>query len=102
MLLNNHCHSRADGNPLRSAAWIHPSGTSPAYAGMTLSKVKKNLLMFSPFYKFKISGDSMLPTFKSGDTVVVNRLAYLFSNPKIGDIVACKDPRDGKTLIKRI
>lgn len=44
----------------------------------------------------------MFPTFRDGDVLLVNRLAYLFQKPKIGDIVAVKDPRDKKVLIKRI
>ena len=63
---------------------------------------QKFLTVIIPLYKFKISGSSMMPTFKDGDTVLVNRLAYLFGFPKIRDIVALKDPRDGKVLIKRV
>jgi nickel-type superoxide dismutase maturation protease len=44
----------------------------------------------------------MLPTFRDGDIVLVNRLAYLFTKPHKGDIVAVKDPRDNKVLVKRI
>ena len=55
-----------------------------------------------PIYKYTISGDSMMPRLKSGQSVLVNRLSYLFTKPKIGDVVALKDPRDKKILIKRI
>ncbi len=44
----------------------------------------------------------MFPTLLDGDHVLVNRLAYMFHKPKVGDGVALKDPRDGKVLIKRI
>jgi len=44
----------------------------------------------------------MSPTLRKGDIVLVNRLRYFFSSPKIGDIVVLHDPRDGKALIKRI
>ncbi len=44
----------------------------------------------------------MSPTFKSSDIVLVNRLSYIGKVPKVGDIVALKDPRDKKILIKRI
>ena len=40
----------------------------------------------------------MSPTLEPEDIVLVNR----FSTPKLGDIVAAKDPRDGKILIKRV
>lgn len=44
----------------------------------------------------------MEPVFHAGDFVVVNRLAYVISAPKVGDVIALKDPRDEKVLIKRI
>jgi nickel-type superoxide dismutase maturation protease len=56
------------------------------------------LLTLFPIRKYKISGNSMSPTFKSGTTILVNRL----SKPKAGDIAAVRNPRDGKILIKRI
>ncbi len=59
-------------------------------------------LLLSPIYKYQIFGSSMLPTLKPGDMVLVNRMSYLFLSPKINDIVAVKDPREGKVLIKRI
>jgi len=43
----------------------------------------------------------MEPTIKDGDKVLVNRLAYLFKAPKIGDIVAAKISA-GKIVVKRI
>lgn len=44
----------------------------------------------------------MFPTFEQGEVVLINRLTYWFSAPEIGDVVAVRDPRDGKVLIKRI
>ena len=44
----------------------------------------------------------MEPTITAGETLLVNRLSYLFTNPKENDIIAFHDPRDGKILIKRI
>jgi len=44
----------------------------------------------------------MLPTLPAGQSVMVNRMSYVFNQPQIGDIVALHDPRDGKVLIKRI
>lgn len=41
----------------------------------------------------------MLPAFKSGDLVLVNRLAYFFGLPKVGDLVILKRQ---KYIIKRI
>lgn len=45
----------------------------------------------------------MEPDFKSGEKVLVNRFAYLFSDPLPGEVVAFEDPRErGKILLKRI
>lgn len=62
----------------------------------------KTLLKLFPIYKYQVSGQSMLPALKHRQTVLVNTLAYLLNSPRTGDVVAVKDPRDGKTLIKRI
>jgi nickel-type superoxide dismutase maturation protease len=44
----------------------------------------------------------MSPTLSDSQVVLVNRFSYLFAKPELGDIVACRDPRDGRVLIKRI
>ena len=45
----------------------------------------------------------MEPLFKAGDFVVINRLSYLFSQPKPGDIVAVRNPKErDKILLKKI
>lgn len=53
-----------------------------------------------PIARFKIYGHSMGPIIKNGQTIFVSSIPYLFSNPKIGDIVAFK--KDEKVFIKRI
>ena len=45
----------------------------------------------------------MEPLFKAGDFVVINRLSYLFSQPKPGDIVALRHLKErNKILLKKI
>lgn len=56
----------------------------------------------SPFVIIHIVGKSMFPVLIQGDRVLVNKAVYWFARPCIGDIVACKDPRNGNILIKRI
>ena len=41
----------------------------------------------------------MSPAFKSGDTVLVNKLSYFLNRPNIGDVVVL---RQKKFIIKRI
>jgi signal peptidase I len=41
---------------------------------------------------FEVFDVSMLPTFKEGNIIAVNRLAYLIDKPKQGDVVAVYSP----------
>ena len=61
--------------------------------------------LISSFVLFKVASPtgSMENTIKIGDPVYTFRLAYLFSDPKRGDIVVFPNPDDDtETLIKRI
>jgi nickel-type superoxide dismutase maturation protease len=49
-----------------------------------------------------VSGDSMLPTVKSGQVVVVNRFAYLASKPAIGDVLVFRYPGSRRLMVKRV
>lgn len=42
----------------------------------------------------------MLPKFKPGDSIISFNWAYLFSKPKVGEVVVLK--KSGKDIIKRI
>ena len=56
-----------------------------------------------PITRFKIEDRSMEPNFKSGDYVLVNKLAYAFGNPSKGDIIVFKHPKEkDRILIKRV
>jgi len=44
----------------------------------------------------------MEPAIKTGQQVIVNKTAYLFSDPKRGDIVLFDSPVSDKGLVKRI
>ena len=61
------------------------------------------MTMFSRIFPFSIHivrGHSMQPFLDEGNRVVVFRWAYLFSKPKIGDVVVFRG--SGKGYIKRI
>ena len=49
---------------------------------------------------FKISGHSMMPALKPRDRVIVSSIPFLFSKPKVGDIILFK--YNSKIMIKRI
>lgn len=51
----------------------------------------------------KVSGSSMFPNFKDGDYIITDKLTYKFTEPKRGDVIVFKNPRDeSQDFIKRI
>lgn len=51
----------------------------------------------------KVSGSSMFPNFKNGDYIITDKVSYRFTEPRRGDIVVFKNPRDEtQDFIKRI
>ncbi len=53
--------------------------------------------------RIRVEGFSMEPTFRDGELVIVNKLAYKFSAPQRGDVIVFYYPRDPKEeFIKRI
>ncbi len=56
-----------------------------------------------PFGRYQVAGESMTPALSSGERVLVNKAAYWFSRPRVGDVVVVRDPRQpARLLIKRI
>ena len=49
-----------------------------------------------------IRGRSMTPTLRDGDQYLLNRIAYLFREPKRGDLIVLRDPGHTDMAIKRI
>lgn len=55
------------------------------------------------FSYFIVKEQSMEPSCREGDFVLVSKMSYLFSRPKIGQLVVLKDPGDSSCLVlKRI
>jgi signal peptidase I len=58
---------------------------------------------WSPVTRYVVEGPSMEPAYRARDRVVVNRLAYRFRPPRIGDVVVVRDPDDRtRFLLKRV
>lgn len=57
------------------------------------------LFMFEAFF---VSGDSMLPTLQPGDFVLVNRMAYVGSEPQRDDVVVAVPRTYPGKVVKRI
>lgn len=52
---------------------------------------------------FIVRGDSMVPTFHSGDYLIVDQLSYRFEEPERGDVIIMRYPKDESVyFIKRI
>lgn len=52
---------------------------------------------------FVVDGDSMVPTFKDHDYLIIDELTYRFSDPSRGDVVVFRYPGDPSVFyIKRI
>lgn len=64
--------------------------------------------IFAAIYLFvaqfhKVQGNSMVPTFQTGDYLITEKVSYRFGGPKKGDIIVLKNPRDeSQDFIKRI
>ena len=58
----------------------------------------KFLFLFDYCDEYRVEGDSMLPTLKNGDRVLVEKTANL----RIGDVVVAKHPFRITPIIKRI
>lgn len=53
-----------------------------------------------PFSRYKIVGHSMEPTFHEGEIVWVYTWAYIFNEPKVGDVVIFR--LEKQSLVKRV
>ena len=55
------------------------------------------------FQPFVVKGDSMEPNFHQGDYLIVDEISYRFNEPKRGDVIVFRYPRDtSQRFIKRI
>jgi signal peptidase I len=51
----------------------------------------------------RVDGYSMLPTLHDADRLIVNKLAYRWHDPQVGDIVMVRSPDEPETmLVKRV
>lgn len=51
----------------------------------------------------KVSGNSMVPTYKDEDYLITEKVGYRFGSPQRGDVIILKNPRDeSQDFIKRI
>src|SRR5262249_39648073 len=73
----------------------------------TLFRVLALVLLSLVFFKFlflpiRVVGVSMSPTYRDGSINFVNRLAYVFHEPKRGDVVGIKVTGESILFLKRV
>jgi signal peptidase I len=65
--------------------------------------VYATLIVTFGFQVARVDGQSMIPTLEDQDRLIVNKAAYLFGEPQIGDVVMHYWPEDpSKSFVKRI
>jgi signal peptidase I len=73
--------------------------------GKTLASaaVYATLIVTFGFQVARVDGRSMEPTLHDRDRLIVNKLAYRFADPQVGDIVMLLYPRDpDQSFVKRV
>lgn len=78
-----------------------------AYALAVVLGVTAAILMTASFSVVTIKSQAMSPAVDVGDKVLINKWAYIFDEPQIGDLVAfhCNvysEEGEGSTLIRRV
>ena len=75
-------------------AWLKIAGSAAVYA---------TLLVTFVFQVARVEGHSMAPTLSDQDRLIVNKLAYQFDSPRVGDIVMLYSPsQPDLALVKRV
>lgn len=60
------------------------------------------LLRFFVFSTIRVDGPSMQDTLFTGENIIIEKVTYLFSEPKRYDIVVCKFEKHRENYVKRI
>ena len=81
---------------------------SPNFLGEVIPFALLALIIVAPirlfvFQPFVVQGASMHPTFETSDYLIIDELSYHFREPRRGEVVVFKYPKDeSKFFIKRI
>jgi signal peptidase I len=87
--------------PVRAVAEL--SGLLANVARVALMTVLFVLVLRSAVHSVHVEGQSMLPGLQDGQSLLINRLAYVFAAPQRGDVVVFQSPTPPDAeLVKRI
>lgn len=85
-----------------------PTTKTPSFWGETIRFALIAILFVLPIrifvaQPFVVSGSSMDPTFMNGQYLIVDEISYRFEEPKRGEVIIFKYPKDpSKFFIKRV
>ena len=75
-------------------AWLKTLVSAAVYA---------TIIVTFGFQVARVDGESMIPTLEDHDRLIVNKLVYQWTDPKVGDVVMHYWPEDpSKSFVKRI
>lgn len=57
---------------------------------------------YRDFQTIRVSGDSMLPTFKNGERLLVSKAYWLIGDIQKNDVVVLRNPNTNEIIIKRV
>jgi len=83
--------------PSRAAGELMEWIKALAIAGILVFLVRWFLV--SPFI---VDGSSMLPNFRDGERIIVNKIIYDFREPRRGEVIVFHVPSEGRDFIKRV
>ena len=96
--------------PLTEAE-VRPAEAAPARGPSLLREIIETILLTAVIYavvnfttgRFRIEGPSMEPSFQQNERVLVDKLSYMFSDPRRGDVVVFNYPlATERDFIKRV
>jgi signal peptidase I len=86
----------------RSTSHNHEYGLHPTL-GISIGMLLALLVLHVSVQTFRIDGDSMEPTLRDQEFVLINKAAYLFQPPARGDVIVFQYPLDPQqNYVKRI
>ncbi|RMG24748.1 MAG: signal peptidase I [Armatimonadetes bacterium] len=85
----NHLEENLEVTSAKVVRFFHDMTDALVYASILV------FLLLRPYVlqTFRIPSESMVPTLKVGDWIIVNKFAYRLGDPQFGDIVVFKPPK---------
>lgn len=105
-------HADATESP---APWVSVTPSPPSalerlrdelfvwFKTLVSAAVYATIIVTFGFQVARVDGESMIPTLENRDRLIVNKLVYSWTDPKVGDVVMHYWPEDpSKSFVKRV